>query len=323
MLVDARRYRFATAVVLTAALNEGTARADDAKSQAARSFEAGTEAYAHKDFRDAARAFEEAYHLVPRGAAAYNAGLARESAGDRSRAADDYTQALEASDLGAAERADATGRLRALEQKLGRLTLSWSTGASVTLDDADLAGTSADVHVDPGKHELRVTYEDGRSESRSILVRAGGEQVLKLAQVQVAEEPPAPPPPHEGTRDGDHVEEPRTPPRHDDHAAPSPDRLPAWVAFGGAVVASGAAIALYAEGVSARNAFVAGGSTDGELRGEALNLRTATWVAWSLAGAFAVTGLVLYLDPPGGKPPASSRSAVSFDGRAITVHLRF
>ncbi|MGD0527774.1 MAG: hypothetical protein ABSE49_21755 [Polyangiaceae bacterium] len=109
------RPAIALATALAIALPGGNvARAEDPKAQAALSFRAGSEAYARHDYRTAARLFDEAYRIVPRGAAAYNAGLAWESAEERARAADDYTRALEASDLGAAERADAMGRLRAL-----------------------------------------------------------------------------------------------------------------------------------------------------------------------------------------------------------------
>ena len=115
-----RRPSTALAIALGAALLGGNvARAEDPKAQAARDFRGGSEAYARHDYRTAARLFDEAYRVVPRGAAAYNAGLAWESAEEPARAADDYRRALEASDLGAAERADATGRLRALVARGG------------------------------------------------------------------------------------------------------------------------------------------------------------------------------------------------------------
>jgi hypothetical protein len=320
------RLVMALSVVLAASLVASEARAQDPKVQAAKSFAAGSEAYARKDFSAAARAFEDAYRIAPRGAAAYNAGLAWESAGEHARAADDYTQALEASDLGAAERADATGRLRGLERRLGRLTLSSPTGTRLTLDDLDLPGSTADVHLEPGKHAVRAEYLGGRSESRSVVVRAGAAQSLKLGEAPEEPTPPAATPPVDAPPDTKPpVEETHAPRRHEEPEPPaSPDRLPAWIAFGGAAVASGLAIVFFEVGISARNRLE-NDLTDSSLRNEATTFRAATWVTWALAGGAAVTGVVLYLSPPGktSAPSVSSSPAVSFDGHGIALHLRF
>jgi hypothetical protein len=306
----------ALAAALTATLATRGVQADDAKAEAARSFQAGSDAYLRKDFRGAGRAFDDAYRIVPRGAAAYNAGLAWESAGERSRAADDYTRALESTDVGAAERADATGRLRALGRTLGRLSLTSPNGTRLVLDDVDLPGSSASVHVEPGTHALRVEYPGGRGESRTVLVRAGGEQSVKLGEPPEGDRPPAPA-----------VVAPSEPADRAHESAPPPsppDRTPVWIALGGTVVASGVAIYLFEQGLTVRNEFVSGGSTDRSLRNQAETFRTMTWVAWSVAGGLAVTAAIFYF--ASSSTPATSRAtapSVAVGGQGVTLRLPF
>lgn len=303
----------AAAVAATAATG---ARADDRQAEAARRFQAGSEAYGRGDFRAAARSFDEAYRVAPRAAAVYNAGLSWESAGERTRAADDYTRALERSDLGTAERADATGRLRALERTLGRLTLSAPAGTTLTMDAVEVPPGSTVAHVEPGRHELHAAYADGREDTRTLNVRAGEAQAVRLGDAH-AEETPAPP-----TGDG-----PKPPAgAHDDTAtATEPNRIPAYIAFGGAVVSSIVAVACFETGLAARNDFENGGSHDPSLRDKAETLRTATWVSWGLAGTLAATGLVLYLLPPSrsAPSPAPSSAAVIVGGRGIGLRVAF
>jgi hypothetical protein len=313
----------ALAATLTVMLATRAAHGDDAKAQAARSFQTGSEAYERKDFRAAARAFDDAYRIAPRGAAAYNGGLAWEGAGGRTRAADDYTRALEASDLGAAERADATGRLRALDRTLARLSLTSPGGTRLVLDDVELSGSSPSVHLEPGTHALRAEYPGGRGESRSVLARAGVEQSLKLGEPPEDDVPAAPiDPAPEGT-----VHARPNPPPHRESiaAAASPDRTPVWIALGGAAVAAGLALVLYERGLTARNEFVDGGSTDPSLRSQATSLRTGTWVAWSAAGVLAATGAVLYLTSSPSAPTISRASSpsVALDGRGVALRLPF
>ena len=315
----------ALAAALTAALASGGAGAEDAKSQAARIFQTGSEAYQRKDFRTAGRAFDDAYKIAPRGAAAYNGGLAWEGAGERARAADDYTLALEATDLGAAERADATGRLRALEQTLAHLEFAAPRGSRLILDEVELAGSSASVHVAPGKHALRVDYPDGHGESRTLLARAGTEQSVRLGNAP-EEEAPGPATADATSGSAAHDDAPPPPPQHDTatSTSASPDRTTAWIVLGGAVLASGIAFVVFEEGLAARNGFVDSGDMDSSLRDRATALRTATWLSWGVAGALAATGVVLYFTA---SPPSPSRAAagasVSLDGHGATFRVGF
>lgn len=310
----------ALALALAAALSTADARAEDPKTQAARSFHAGSDAYTRGDFRAAARAFDEAYRLVPRGAAAYNAGLAWESADDRRRAADDYTRALEASDLGSAERADATGRLRALETAFGRFTFSAPPGTRLVLDDVDLTGASTSVHVEPGKHALRVDYPGGKGEVRTLVARAGVEQAVKLGETATTETPAVEPPTESTTAPGED-----TP--HPEHtASKAPNRTAMWLTLGGAGLSAGVAVILFELGLTARNEFAANGlDTNRSERDQAVAFRTAAWVAWSVAGGLAATGVVLYFTNPAPSSPSQKAAAttVALDPRGVTLRMPF
>jgi tetratricopeptide (TPR) repeat protein len=301
-------------------------RADDTKTEAAKSFHIGSEAYAKRDYKTAADAFEEAYRIAPKAAAAYNAGLSREGAGERCKAADDYTQALEATDLGAAERADSTGRLRAIEREVGRVSLSAPPGTKLTLDDVALPGSSADLHVEAGRHELRVAYGDGRAETRTITARPSVTVTMKLGDTS-SEAPPPTETPIDTSSDTER-ESPR--PSHAERGeTPSPpsgpDRTATWALFGGAGAAAGIALVTFGIGITARNEFVKDGDKNPSLRNQALALRTTSWVAWGLAGGLAATGLVLYLATPGDTSASTGGSSASLalDARGVTLRVGF
>jgi tetratricopeptide (TPR) repeat protein len=312
----------ALALVVAAMLSSRPAHAEDPKAQAARSFRTGSEAYTRGDFRTAARAFDEAYRVFPRGAAAYNAGLAWESAGERSRAADNYTSALEASDLGSAERADATGRLRALEQAIGRLAITSPSATRLLLDEVELHGSSVSVHVEPGKHALRAEYPGGRTESRALVARPGVEQTVTLVNAAskdpVADPVESPPEIRPDRRD----DEP-PPPHHEHAASASPDRTAVWLVLGGAVAASGTAVVLFELGLTARNEF-ANDLTSRSLHNQAEALRAGTWIAWSVAGGLAATGVILYFTASSPAPSQGSAGAsVALDARGVTLRVGF
>lgn len=287
------RLTLVTALCLTA--TAGSVRAEEPKDVAARLFREGSEAYARHDFREAARDFESAYHTIPRGAAVYNAGLAWEGAGELARAADDYATAVGTSDASAAQRSDAASRLKALEARVGRLTVTGPADTRVVLDDGADAGLPLAVHLSPGHHTLAIAYASGVTRSRGIEAVAGEEQVVRLDEPSSAE-------PKE-ERDEPHPKESRA---ADDGAATR--RTLAWVALGGTAVASGLALAFYATGQSALNKFVASQDFDGSARDQALVDRTAEQVSWAVAGAFAAATVVLFVTSSSSSPapPATS-----------------
>ncbi len=320
-----RRDRIALAVALVvvgavtlarpALAQEGTA--------AARSFQMGSQAYAHGEFRAAAAAFDQAYGIAPRGAAAYNGGLAWEAAGELVRAADDYARALRTADLGSAERADATGRLKALESRVGRLSVFAADDATITVDGAEVTGRARGMHVAPGAHAVRVTYESGRVESRSVRVGAG-----ELMEVRLESHDAPPPAPEPTPSSAPSSPSPSPEPRAHEAAEPagtSTQKWLAYVAMGGAVVASGVAITAYAIGLSADNQFENGHETSASLRSQAESMRTATWVSWGFAGALAATGVVLYLTAPSASSPSASSPSAALEllPAGVRLHMGF
>lgn len=310
------------------------ARAQDATEQAARSFRAGADAYAHGDFAAAARDFEAAYRIAPRAAAIYNAGLAWEGAGELARAADDYATALGSPDVRADQRSDAASRLRALEARLARLVVSGPADARVSVDGAPDASLPLTVHLSPGRHAMRASYGTGRGESRAFEASAGEEVGVRLNEppdTQPVAPPPAPPAPAPApapalapalspARALTHPHHPRAPERADDSGA-STRRSLAWVSLGGAVVASGAAILFYENGLSARDQFTRTGNTDASLHNQAVTMRTLAQVSWGVAGALAATAFVLYLTSI--PPSASGAASLQVSPRGVDLRVGF
>jgi hypothetical protein len=310
-----------TVAVLGRALVTTPSSAQEAPA-AARAFQAGSQAYAKGDFRVAAAAFDEAYRIAPRGAAAYDAGLAWEAAGEGARAADDYARALRSADLGTVERADTTGRLKALESRIGRLSVLAADDAEVSVDAVDVTDRAQGLHVMPGTHAIRVRHGDGRVDARTVHVSAGEAVEVRLDRREApaaatppeAGEPPAPAPSHEPRT--------RTAAATEPGSGPSTLRILSYVALGGAAVASGIAIATYESGLSAVTQFDKGGDQDASLRAQAENLRTATWISWGFAGALAATGVVLFFASPSSPTsPATAPAAIELlpFGARVTV----
>jgi hypothetical protein len=162
-----------------------------------------------------------------------------------------------------------------------------------------------------------VDYPGGHGESRTVLCRAGEEQSVKLGTPAADDTPAAPVDAHDEPTS--HARPGTVLPTHGESPPPAsaPDRTPAWIALGGAGVAAGAAIGLYAGGLTVRNEFVSGGQTDGAQRNEATTLRAATWIAWSAAGILAVTGVVFYFTA------SSSSPSVALGGRGVALRLPF
>jgi tetratricopeptide (TPR) repeat protein len=289
------------------------AAAQDSGGTAGRAFQAGTQAYARGDFRVAAASFDEAYRIAPRGAAAYNAGLSWEAAGEAARASDDYARALRAGDLGTVERADTTGRLRNLESnKVGRVSVFAPDDARVSLDGRDVTDAGRGLHVTPGSHALSIEFGDGKQESRSVRVAAGEIVEIRRTGHGEAAAPPAPP-----ESSGSTSSDARAP------TAAASEHIPAFVAFGGGVVASVLAIYFYERGLSARNDFVATNDHDPSLHDQAETFRTLTWVSWSAAAICAGVGAVLYFTETPASPSASPGAALEVGPRGVSLRVGF
>lgn len=270
----------------------GSARADEPTEQAARLFRLGTDSYARHDFREAARQFESAYRIAPRGAAMYDAGLAWEQAGELPRAADDFAIAIGNGDTSSQQRSDATARLKALEARLARLVVTGPADAHVTVDDGSQATLPLGIHLAPGTHALFVTYAGGGTESRDIDARAGAEVVVRLTAPATADATPQPAPPSQAPP----TEGPG--PASDDGST-STRRTLAWLSLSGAGLAAVLTVYFYVQGENALSQYEQGRDMSGSLHDQAVTDRTAAQVLAVATVALGATSAVLFLTSRG------------------------
>jgi tetratricopeptide (TPR) repeat protein len=301
----------AATLCLATALS-GSARGDGSTDQASRLFKAGTDSYARRDFREAARQFESAYRIAPRGAAIYDAGLAWEQAGEPARAADDFATAIGNGDTNSQQRSDATARLKALEARLARLVVTGPADAHVTVDDGSASSLPLGVHLAPGTHALFVQYAGGRTETRDVDARAGAEVVVRLASPAVAastDEPSSPSPPHE------------PPPRAADDGA-STRRSLAWISLSGAGLAAVLGVYFYVQGSNALSSYEAPPAdvpAKQNLHDEAVTDRTAAQVLAVVTVALAATWAVLYFT----SSPSGSSTSLRVGPESAVLHVTF
>ncbi len=286
--------RLARALFVAIALTSSRAHAQsDDERAAARLFRAGTAAYEAHDFTAAALAFEEAYRRVPRGAAAYNAGLAWEGAKEDARAADAFDLALSDPSLSASAAEDARSRLSRVERVLGRVDVSGAASISVTVAHVADAKLPRRVHLPPGEHVVSIKHASGRTERQMIIVRAG--EVSPIALTADATPPVTPvvvpPPPARGG---------------------SRTRTIGFVGIGVGVAATATAIVLGLGAWRARDAYDDSGRTDVDARSDAVAYRTWTNVAWATAAVAGIGGLVLVLTAPRSSAPVANGFSLSF-----------
>jgi hypothetical protein len=156
------------------------------QGQAEAEFQRAAREYKQGDYAAAATDFEQAFRDDPRASVAYNAGLARQLAGQPAQAADDYAQALALRDLPTAQASDAQARLQALEVSLGNVHVAASgLGARINVGHRSNLPSPAFVHVAPGTYDVNVTWPDGRAATRTVSVPSG-------VVVELSLDPPAP-----------------------------------------------------------------------------------------------------------------------------------
>jgi hypothetical protein len=303
------RARLAAAVTLAAThavawgVTERAARADEKEEVATESFKRASEAYAHKEYRAAALAFEAAHQVLPAGATIYNAALSWLAAGEDLRAARDLKEAVTIGGLDPGQSADARERLAVVDRRLGHVEVIAPSGASVAIDGRDPAATPVKTRVAPGVHQLRATLADGTSVSRTVTIAAGATERVDFNALPQA--PPSPVAP--------------VAPEAPDKAAPgggNTQRTLGWVGIASGAALSGLAIGLGAVGYGALQDFESNPSSQA-LHDKAVSFRTGEAVAWVGAGVVGITGVVLLLTSHG----SSSHAEPSAGGRAATVSI--
>lgn len=275
------------------------------RDAARRLFEQGEQAYAAHDYVLAAKAFEDAFRIVPHHAAMWNAARSAHRAGDGARAANGYAKYLHIAPADAPDRDEATAALAELANELGRIDIVAGEFEVVQVDG--LAVDERSVYVHPGGHviegqtgekKIKITQDIEKGAVRSVaLVETETPLVIESAPAVEKESKVVRPAPIGTTI----------------RSNPAPRRTLNW--FGpAAIVAGGATLAtsllLIWSGIdtlSAREQFDLAPSSEKLAEGKDKQLRTNLFLGATVTSAIA-TGIFASLWKMNGSP---SNSAVT------------
>jgi hypothetical protein len=168
------------------------ATADRVRS-AADEYDAGRRAFNDSKFDEAAVHFENAFRDAPAAAAIRNAITARAKAGHSARAATEAALALTKYPDDAATRDLSKATLSELEPKLHKTILNCSPECGVVADSRAVSIEDAArvvFYLDPGDHELVVSWGEDRTKIVKVSAKAGGKSDYSLEAP-----PPKPKPP--------------------------------------------------------------------------------------------------------------------------------
>ncbi|HZO14505.1 MAG TPA: hypothetical protein VFB62_14630 [Polyangiaceae bacterium] len=284
---------FGALVLLLAQLG---ARADERLDRAKATAERARSFAASGAYEDAAKAYAEAFRLVPNAVVKYNEAESWYAAGQAAPAADAYEHALKMETLDAERTTRSKKLLLELERKLGVLVIEG--GGTISVAHVRGLRSPARIHLPPGTHTVVVESGADRHE-RSVTIVAGRTSPLVL--------PDAPPPKPAPVRP-----RPRASEREE---GVSTQRI---IGFTGLGLGAAAGIASAIVGgifLSELDAFEDGGRTDAELRDRTLTLQVWT-SGTAIAGAvFTAVGVLLVLTAPNGAEDAArilSRGGISF-----------
>jgi hypothetical protein len=218
------------------AVDDNAQRARDLYGQARRAFQ-------EERYRDAALGFEATSKLHPHAVALYTAAQAWELAGERARAADAYSRALETPGLSESQSARARERLADLTPELGVVVVTGDSTTRARLDEQMEMTLPARLHGISGLRTVTLLFADGQTDQRKLALTAG--QSLELSAVTPAASPMPPRgiPLLEARKVG-------VPPEAEESRA-SPWVPVGWIATGAGVAALGGAVLL---GLSANDA---------------------------------------------------------------------
>ncbi len=256
------RFRAASQVALVlgclaAALYPGAARADDKPpsaerlKSAAEEYDKGRRAYLANDFEQAAVHFENAYNDAPRAEALRNAIRARSQAKQLSRAATLSALAASLYSSDAATMDLATATLKDARSKLHEVSIACTPECGVAADGRVVSLVdvkSFTLFLDPGPHDVVVSWPQDRSQTSHVEAKAQGKDNLALTAPPV---PPPPPPNANGTQPTGTTGPIRPPPPPPPPEPQKPlGRVPFFIGAGLTVVGIGATVF---SGIDAQN----------------------------------------------------------------------
>jgi hypothetical protein len=267
-----------------------------AKPKAASVFEQGMAHYRRGEFTEAAAAFFRAYKLTPHADSLYNAALAWELAGEKATAATAY-EMIKDDELHAEALADARSKLEKLAKELGRVEVEIPPGATVKVPPFAIEKTKTVFYFEPGTQTVKVSLSNGARVSRPVNAVAGETTVVVVTAVAGDDE----------SEEASEEPDPAPDRKLDKKPQESAGGLTTlgWVSLGVAAAATGAAIFLGLETLSARDDYNASGHKDLAARDRAKSFMRWTNVAWVTAAITAGTGVgILLLAPKEGDSAA-------------------
>jgi hypothetical protein len=291
--------------------------AADPTAKAKEAFMTGQRFYKEARYADAIAKFEEAYAIKPSPVLFYNIGRCHEQLGDVPKALRAYRDYLrmqpDAKDKDTVNDAIANLERRLKEKGLQQLMVFADPPTAIIEVDGKVLGNSpASVELTAGNHKLLVRAEGYEPTERAFVMQTSRatEMTINLRPAGKPMEPPPPPPP---LVDVPKKEDPKvatlTPSKDvtgtgtgatNVTTTPEParkgGRLWTWIAGGAAVAAAGAGVGLgvAANGAAAQTTMPPMGVTPAQQANSAQGLATGANVAYGVAGAAAVTAVVLF-----------------------------
>jgi hypothetical protein len=196
----------ATLMLVTAVLGAaGPALAQDASPSperlkaAAEEFDRGRRAYLAKDYEQAAVHFENAYRDAPRAETLRLAVRARRDAKQLARAATLAAVALERYPDDAQTKLLAKETVESASPQLHEYVVACSIECAIAADGRVVSESDAREHrifLDPGTHDLGISFREGRSAAKRVEATKGGKDTLSFeapppSEPSVAPEPPS------------------------------------------------------------------------------------------------------------------------------------
>lgn len=290
--------------------------AEDSTQKAKEAFQTAQRLYKEARYADAIVKFEEAYALKPSPVLFFNIGKCHEQLGDVPRALRSYRDYLrlapDAKDKDTVSDAIANLERRLKEKGLQQLMVFADPPAAVIEVDGKVLGNSpASIELTAGNHKLVVKADGYETTERSFVMQTARatEMTINLRPAGAKMEPPPPPPPLVDVPKKDEPkkdEPPKLTPK-DTVVASSGNgvtktaepakkgRLWTWVAGGVAVASAGAGVGMgvVAQSTAKNVPNAAVGMADDQAR-SAQGLATGANVAYGVAGAAAITAVVLF-----------------------------
>lgn len=324
-----RRLGFVGPALLAAATAHAEPTPSD-RAAATQLFKEGRALMDRKKYLDACPKLEESQRLDPGGGTLLNLALCHEAIGRTATAWAELSEALSVArrDRRPDREKLASERMKALEPKLSRLTLTVGAGAAVAglvvkRDGTEVgqAAWGAAMPVDPGTHQLEASAPGYATWSSSVEVGADADQrvieipVLAALPPATPETPPPEPAPAPTPSPAPAAPPPALPPPA---PQPEPSLLPAYVAFGVGIVGVTAGSYFGLSAISKRkdsDAECAPKCSDRavELNDQAKTAADLSTISFALGVAGLGLGTYLWLETPS----SSARSG------SLTVRGRF